>query len=167
MTESWRSRAVDGIPDGTILFDGVCVLCSGWVRFVIKRDPAARFKFLAIQTAVGRMLAHSLGVDADDPQTNIVVRNGVAYFKSDAAIVVLRALPGWRWIAGFRLMPRGLRNFAYDLVARNRYRLFGRRTSCLLPGRETTRHFLAGEPAQGTALLSGETSHATTDQSRG
>ena len=74
-----------------ILYDGVCVFCSRWVRFVATRDVARRFRFTAIQSAYGTRLAQAFGIDPDDPDTNAVVHGGVAYFKSDAALTVLCA----------------------------------------------------------------------------
>jgi predicted DCC family thiol-disulfide oxidoreductase YuxK len=106
------------------LFDGVRVLCSWWVRFVIERNTGARFRFVAIQTPRGSALATRLGVDVANPETNVAIINGRAYFKSDATIWVL-AGPGRGYSCCF---PRA-RDWAYDRIARNRYRLFGRNES--------------------------------------
>jgi predicted DCC family thiol-disulfide oxidoreductase YuxK len=143
----WRPvPATPELPDGLILFDGVCLLCSAWVRFVVRRDPAARFRFVAIQDPAGRRVAAQLGIDAAEPETNAVVLGGRAFFKSDAALVVPGALPGWRrWTAPLRLAPRPLRDWVYDRVARNRYRLFGRTDVCMVPTPDLARHFLKGE----------------------
>ena len=83
--------------DDVILYDGVCVFCSRWIRFIAARDVARRFRFTAIQSGYGTRLAQALGIDPDDPDTNAVVHGGVAYFKSDGALTVLSHLPGWRW----------------------------------------------------------------------
>jgi predicted DCC family thiol-disulfide oxidoreductase YuxK len=147
VAKSWHSRPIDGVPDRLILFDGVCVLCSRWARFVIDRDPAASFRFVAVQEPYGRALAGRLGIDPGFPETNAAMIGGRAYFKSDAAIEVLSRLPGWSWIRLGRVVPRGLRNAVYDFVARNRYRWFGRRDDCLLPTPELARHFLGNPPA--------------------
>lgn len=122
--------AVDWPDDAVILYDGVCVLCSGWVRFVARRDTARRFRFTPIQSPYGRRLAGRLGIDPDEPDTNALVLGGRAYRRSDAAIAVLAALPGWGWTRSLRLAPRGLRDAVYGLVARNRYRIFGRHDAC-------------------------------------
>ena len=132
------------LPDGLILFDGVCLLCSAWVRFVVRRDTAARFRFVAIQSAAGREMAARLGIDAAEPETNAVALGGRAFFKSDAALAVLRHLPGWRWTAILRAVPRPLRDWAYDRVARNRYRLFGRTDTCMVPTPDLASRFLKG-----------------------
>lgn len=134
--------APPGVPDGTVLYDGVCVLCSAWFRFVAARDPQARFRFTPIQGAYGRWLATQLGIDPDRPQTNAVVLDGRAYVRSDAALQVLRRLPGWSWSAMALLTPHPLRDGIYTRVARNRYRLFGRTATCLVPSQELMRHVL-------------------------
>ena len=137
---------IDGVPDQVILFDGVCVLCSRWARFVIERDTEAAFRFIAVQEPYGAELARRLDIDLAFPETNAAVIAGRAYFKSDAAIEVLSRLPGWRWVRIGRLVPRGLRDAGYDLIARNRYRWFGRTEQCWLPTPELARHFLGAMP---------------------
>ena len=129
-------------PDGTVLYDGVCVLCSAWFRFVAARDPAARFRFTPIQEPYGRKLAIRLGIDPDHPQTNAVILDGRAHLRSDAALQILRRLPGWSWTGVALRLPRGPRDWAYDLVARNRYRLFGRTDACMVPDAALLRHML-------------------------
>ena len=119
--------------DDVILFDGVCVFCSRWVRFVIARDRAQRFRFTAIQSPYGTRLAQTFGIDPNDPDTNAVVHGGTAYFKSDAALTVLSNLPGWGWARALFAVPKPLRDALYNLVARNRYRLFGKYDVCFVP----------------------------------
>ncbi|MBY0563004.1 MAG: DUF4166 domain-containing protein [Hyphomonadaceae bacterium] len=127
---SWREIQTPEVEQDLILFDGDCVLCSHWARFVHRRDKAMRFKFVAIQSEYGRSLAARFGIDAALPQTNVVVVGGRAHFKSDAALAILQALPGWSWTSLARLAPRTLRNALYDLIARNRYVWFGRKEQC-------------------------------------
>ncbi len=122
--------------DDVILYDGVCVFCSRWVRFVVKRDTAARFRFAAIQSPYGTQLAHTFGINPDDPDTNAVIRNGEVSFKSDAALTVLSRLPGWGWVRVFFAVPKRLRDAVYNLVARNRYRIFGKYDVCFVPDEE-------------------------------
>jgi predicted DCC family thiol-disulfide oxidoreductase YuxK len=119
--------------DDVILFDGVCIFCSRWVRFVAEHDKAGRFRFTAIQSSYGTRLAQALGIDANDPDTNAVVHDGVAWKKSDAALTVLSLLPGWSGIRVLFAVPRVLRDSVYDLIARNRYRIFGKYDACLVP----------------------------------
>jgi predicted DCC family thiol-disulfide oxidoreductase YuxK len=120
--------------DDVILYDGVCVFCSRWVRFVVARDVAARFRFTPIQSPYGARLAWVFGIDADDPDTNAVIHGGTAYFKSDAALTVLSNLPGWGWVRALFAVPKPLRDTVYNLLARNRYRIFGKYETCFVPG---------------------------------
>ena len=119
--------------DDVILYDGVCVFCSRWVRFVAKRDVNKRFRFTAIQSGYGTRLAQAFGIDPADPDTNAVIHGGVAYFKSNAALTVLGNLPGWRWVGVLWSLPKPLRDAVYSLVARNRYRIFGKYEECFIP----------------------------------
>jgi predicted DCC family thiol-disulfide oxidoreductase YuxK len=122
--------------DDVILYDGVCIFCSRWVRFVIARDAQRRFRFTPIQSDYGTRLAQAFGIDPADPDTNAVIHGGVAYFKSDAALTVLSSLPGWGWVRVLFWVPKPLRDFVYNLVARNRYRIFGKYDRCFVPDAE-------------------------------
>jgi predicted DCC family thiol-disulfide oxidoreductase YuxK len=126
MTVTWPD-------DDVILYDGVCIFCSRWIRFVATRDVNHRFRFTAIQSPYGTRLAQAFGIDPDDPDTNAVVHSGVAWFKSDAALTVLSALPGWGWTRALLMVPKPLRDAVYGLVARNRYRIFGKYDQCFVP----------------------------------
>ncbi|MBT1516926.1 DUF393 domain-containing protein [Bradyrhizobium sp. SRL28] len=114
-------------PHGLILFDGVCVLCSRGCRFVSKRDRRGYFRFVPIQLAEGRPLAEQLGIDPDHPDSFAFLANGQAYVKPEAVLRIARELPRWQWTWIFQFIPRVIRDAIYDLVARNRYRWFGRR----------------------------------------
>lgn len=118
--------------DDVILYDGVCIFCSRWVRFVAARDSARRFRFTAIQSGYGRRLAIAFGINPADPDTNAVVHGGRAYFKSEAALTVLGQLPGWGWMGSLKSVPAPLRDAVYALIARNRYRIFGTYQQCYL-----------------------------------
>jgi predicted DCC family thiol-disulfide oxidoreductase YuxK len=119
--------------DDVILFDGVCVFCSRWVGFVADRDTQKRFRFTTIQSAYGARLAQALGIDANDPDTNAVIHCGVAYRKSDGALTVLSNLPRWKFARIFFAVPRPVRDAVYNLIARNRYRMFGKLDACIVP----------------------------------
>ena len=97
---------------------------------------ARRFRFTAIQSGYGTRLAQAFSIDPADPDTNAVVHGGVAYLKSDGALTVLGALPGWGWVRVLRAVPRPLRDAVYGLVARNRYRIFGKYKECFVPDAE-------------------------------
>jgi predicted DCC family thiol-disulfide oxidoreductase YuxK len=118
--------------DDIVLYDGVCVFCSRWIRFIAARDAKSRFRFTAIQSDYGRRLALAFGINPADPDTNAVIHGGVAYFKSDAALTVLSNLPGWQWARTLRALPKPLRDGVYNLVAQNRYRIFGKYEVCFL-----------------------------------
>src|SRR4029453_5573294 len=132
--------------DDVILYDGVCVFCSRWIRFVATRDAARRFRFTAIQSPYGTRLAQAFGIDPKDPDTNAVVHGGGAYFKSDAALTVLSALPGWGWVRVLFAVPKPLRNAVYSLVARNRYRIFGKYDEGFVPDGEMREGGVEKEP---------------------
>lgn len=122
--------------DGPIIvFDGVCVLCNGWVRFLLRHDRHARFRFAAMQTDAGRALLARHGLDADDPASFLLIDEGRAFTDTDAIARVLSAL-GMPWTAAaalVRIAPRTIRDRAYRIIARHRYRLFGRHAACALP----------------------------------
>ncbi len=118
-----------------IVFDGVCVLCSHWVGFLIKRDSGRLFRFATMQTPAGRDLLSQAGLDPDDPSSFILVQDSKIQRQTDAIAAVLRALPD-PWPAAGSLMllaPRVMRDWLYFRVARNRYHLFGKRDACYLP----------------------------------
>ena len=129
MTNPWPD-------DDVILYDGVCVFCSRWIRFIAARDRDRRFRFAAIQSGYGTRLARAIGIDPGDPDTNAVIHGGVPLFKSDGALTVLGTLPGWGWVRALRVVPKPVRDTVYDLVARNRYRMFGKYEACAVPDEE-------------------------------
>jgi predicted DCC family thiol-disulfide oxidoreductase YuxK len=131
-----RRAAKPWPDDDVILYDGVCVFCSRWIRFVAARDKARRFRFTAIQSPYGTGLAQVLGIDPGDPDTNAVLHGGEVFFKSDAALTVLGMLPGWGFVRVLRLVPKSLRDAVYNLVARHRYRIFGKYEACFVPDAE-------------------------------
>lgn len=123
------------IPDRQIIvFDGECLLCSAGARFVLSQDRRGRFLLATMQGEAGRALMEGFGIDPDDPATMILVSGDTAQRDSDAVLAVLMALGGpWRLAALARRVPRGLRDGLYRWIARNRYRLVGRRRTCWMP----------------------------------
>ena len=124
-----------------VLFDGVCNLCNGVVQFVIARDPQAKFKFASQQSEAGLELLrlHHL----PEMTSVVLIRDGQALLKSDAVLEIARLLPApWAWAVAFKIVPRVMRDFVYDLVARSRYSIFGRRDACWLPTPELRTRFL-------------------------
>jgi predicted DCC family thiol-disulfide oxidoreductase YuxK len=128
----------------TIVFDGVCSLCSAWVGFVLKRDRAGEFQFAAMQGNTGRELLQQHGIDPNDPVTFLLIESGEPHTDSDAALRIVRRFGlGWRVFAiTVGLVPQSLRNILYRWVARNRYRLFGRTATCLVPSPTEAHRFL-------------------------
>lgn len=118
-----------------IVFDGVCVLCNGWVRFLLRHDRNRRYRFAAMQSAPGRELLARHDLDPDDPDSFLLIDRHGAWTDTDAIRRVLAGLGGiWRVLAMLLgLVPRPLRDRAYRVTARNRYRWFGRRAQCLIP----------------------------------
>ncbi|MFL6586442.1 MAG: thiol-disulfide oxidoreductase DCC family protein [Luteimonas sp.] len=125
------------------MFDGACALCSGWVGFLLRRDRRRVFRFAALQDRVGHELLVAHGIDPADPVSFLLVDGDAAWHDSDGVIEVLRRLGGaWRAAFVLRGVPRAVRDRAYRLLARNRYRVFGRRETCMVPPAEARARFL-------------------------
>ncbi|GFE79412.1 membrane protein [Steroidobacter agaridevorans] len=131
--------------DRVLVFDGVCVLCGHWVGFVLEHDRHRLYKFAAMQTATGRELLRSHGLDPNDPQSFLLLEGGRGYMDTDALIRVLKSFGGrWRAVATLiQLTPRFLRDALYRATARNRYKLFGRHDVCIVPSAQTADRFLS------------------------
>jgi predicted DCC family thiol-disulfide oxidoreductase YuxK len=126
-----------------VLFDGVCNLCSGSVQFLIRHDPGARFRFASLQSPAGERLRDELGIDRQAVDSVILVEEGRWYKESEAALRIARGLGGpWKALGILRLIPRPLRDGLYRLIARNRYRWFGKTEACWLPTPELRGRFL-------------------------
>ncbi len=125
-----------------LLFDGVCTLCNGFVQFVIQRDPAGRFQFATLQSDAARRLLQAAPQPL--PDSLVLVENGQVFLRSTAALRVVCSLK-FPWPLAFVLVavPRPLRDWVYDIVARNRYRWFGRRDVCMVPTPELRARFLS------------------------
>lgn len=117
-----------------IIFDGVCVLCSGFVRFVVSRDRNRSFYLTAAQSPLGQALFKHYGLSQSDFETNLLIANGVAYGKLDAFERIMMQLGGaWRMARLTRAIPSFARDFLYDRIAKNRYVIFGRSDQCMVP----------------------------------
>jgi predicted DCC family thiol-disulfide oxidoreductase YuxK len=134
---SWRADpAVPPFPDdkALIVFDGVCVLCSGFARFVLKRDRRFAFRLTTAQSPLGQALYRHYGLDTQEFETNLVLADGRAYGKLDTVAAAGTRLGGpWRTAILLRLLPRPIADWLYDRVATNRYALFGRTETCMIP----------------------------------
>ena len=127
-----------------IVFDGVCLLCSRWVRFLLRQDTGGRYRFAAMQSEAGRALLARHGLAPDDPDSFLLVDSQGAWIDTGAIVRVMAGLGG-PWRVASRLVsrvPAGVSDRAYRWVARNRYRWFGRRATCLLPDARDRSRFL-------------------------
>ncbi len=129
-----------------ILFDGVCNLCNGAVLWIIRRDSRDIFRFASLQSKAGRELTRARHIDTGQVDSIILIDPGVAYYiKSDAALEIARELKGYGMLPLlFGWIPKSIRDAIYDLVARNRYRMFGKKQECMVPTPELKARFLEG-----------------------
>lgn len=127
----------------TILFDGVCNLCNGAVTFVIRHDKKNVFQFAALQSAVGIAMATKHGVDTSKTDSILLIDQDKIYAKSTAALKIARHLSGgYPLLYGFMIVPNFIRNWVYDIIAKNRYKWFGRTDSCMVPAPQLKDKFL-------------------------
>lgn len=126
-----------------ILFDGQCHLCNGFVAFVIRRDPKARFHFAPLQSETGRRLLNESGFQQPTDESVVLIEAGKGTVESTAVLQVFRFLRfPWNLLYGFILVPRPIRDAVYQWVARNRYRWFGKSEICMVPREEWQEMFL-------------------------
>lgn len=120
-----------------ILFDAMCVLCSANAQFVLRHDKQRLFRLASMQGDVGAALYRRFGIDPFDPESIIIVSGDTISRDSDAVFAIYQGL-GWPWrlFGIFKIVPRPIRDSVYRWVARNRYRIFGRREICWLPDAE-------------------------------
>ena len=140
-----RDPAMPAFPDDhpIIIFDGLCALCSGWARFVLRNDRAARYRLLCAQSPLGGALYRHYGLNPHDFETNILIEDGVAYFKSEGCIRMFEGLGRpWPLVRVVRILPLALRDAGYALIARNRLRWFGTRATCFVPAPGVESRFL-------------------------
>ncbi len=126
-----------------LLFDGVCNLCNWAVQFIIPRDPEGRIRFAALQSETGKALLTGHGLPSGDLDSAVLIEDGSVYRKADAAIRVLELL-GWPYslASAGKLVPKSIRFGLYDIVAANRYDVFGKKDRCMIPDEDVSDRFL-------------------------
>ncbi len=126
-----------------ILFDGVCNFCNGAINFIIKRDKKRVFRYAALQSEAGQQLLKQHDLSTTDLDSFVLVYKGNTYKKTSAALYVAQILGGaWKLTGIFRILPSPVRDVAYNIIANNRYRWFGKKESCMIPTPEVRSLFL-------------------------
>jgi len=129
--------------DQIIMFDGVCKLCNGWSRFIIRFDTHKKFKLCAVQSDEGQAILKWFGYPIDEFETMLLVKGNRVLEKSDSFLAIAGQLPfPWSMVRVFKLLPRSLRDWCYDRIALNRYKLFGKYELCILATADHEGRFL-------------------------
>ena len=132
--------------DCVILFDGVCKLCNVWTQFIVKVDTQQRFKLCSVQSPEGQIILTHFKMPTDHFDTMLYVEGNQVFDKSDAFLNVVKQLGlPWRLFYLFKILPKGIRNWLYDRIALNRYYLFGKYDTCMLPSEENENRFLKSD----------------------
>lgn len=127
-----------------ILFDGVCNFCNRTVRVIIKHDKEDKFHFAQLQSAIAKELLLEQGLHQNELSSVILIEGDRVYTKSDAVIRIALQLSGWPTIFSYsKWVPKAIRNFFYDLIAKYRYRLFGKQDNCIIPDKKVQDKFLS------------------------
>jgi len=126
-----------------VLFDGVCNLCNGAVNFIIDRDPKKKFLFASLQSAAAKKLLQQYHLPTSNFDSIVLIKEGKVFEKSNAVLEIVRELgKGWSLFYAFKLLPRFTRDPLYNLIARNRYRWFGKSDQCRVPTKDLISRFL-------------------------
>jgi predicted DCC family thiol-disulfide oxidoreductase YuxK len=134
---------IAGTQAPLILFDGVCNLCNAWVRFVVRRDPAGIFRFVAQQSPIGQATIEDHLSGASQLSSVILIEDNAIYTESDAVLQILARLsPPWSWMALLRIVPRRFRDACYRFIVRHRYQWFGRTEVCQIPSADVRSRFV-------------------------
>ena len=126
-----------------ILFDGVCNFCNAMVNFIIRQDKKNVFLFAALQSEAGAKLLEEYKIDWQSYDSFVVIDDGKAYIKGNAALKLYNKLPWyWKWTQLFWIVPKFIRDWVYSFIAKNRYKWFGKREECMIPTPEVRTRFL-------------------------
>ena len=141
------NKSSAALPENIVIFDGVCNLCEFSVNFIFERDTAGHFFFTPAQSPLGALLLKRFGINTSRLDTVVLVRGDRAFTRSAAAIEIASRLDmPWNLLTLFQAVPELLREVMYDLIAQNRYQLFGKKDECMLPSDELRRRFLQQLP---------------------
>ncbi len=132
-----------GTTKNIVLFDGICNLCNGLIQFIIKRDRTDQFRFATLQSEIGRQLLQSFDLTPTGMDSFVFIKKGKYLLKSTAALNLLKELGGfWKLFYLFIIIPRPIRDGVYSLIAKSRYKIFGKRNSCMIPTPGLRKKFL-------------------------
>lgn len=135
---------LDELLNHIILFDGVCNLCNSSVQFIIKRDHKAKFRFASLQSVYGQEQLQKYQLSTTDMNSFVYIKAGKAFTESTAGLLVLKDLGSfWKPVYFLIVFPKPLRDWVYNRIAKNRYRMFGKKESCMVPTAELKSRFLA------------------------
>lgn len=125
-----------------ILFDGLCNLCNGTVNILIHHDTRKQFLFAAQQSNAGKKLMEKHNIP-DDLKSVILIKDDFVFYKSDAVIEIAKLITGWPSLLKYgSIFPKRFRNWVYDLIANNRYQIFGKKDKCVIPSKENLGRFM-------------------------
>ena len=131
------------MENNILLFDGVCNLCSGFVQFVLRNEKGGEIKFASLQSGIGEQILKQYKVSQKGLESIVFVQDGKAYEKSEAIIKISNLLNRpWSFLPFFRILPVAFRDFIYDIVASNRYRVFGKKEVCWIPDPKWKKRFI-------------------------
>jgi predicted DCC family thiol-disulfide oxidoreductase YuxK len=126
-----------------ILFDGVCNFCNAGVNFIIRQDKQKNFLFAPLQSEAGQKILHEYKLPVKDFESFVLIDDGKVYKKSAASLKVMSKLPWyWKGLQIFWIVPAFIRNAVYDFIAKNRYKWFGKKDTCMIPTPEVRSRFL-------------------------
>ena len=126
-----------------VLFDGLCNLCNGSVNFILKKDKKAKFRFASLQSEIGIELCKQHNIDTNIVDSIVLIKNDKVFIKSSAILEILKDLPiGWRVLRIGVILPKVLRDWMYDVIAKYRYPIFGKKDECPIPPKDVQDRFL-------------------------
>ena len=126
-----------------ILFDGVCNFCNYWINFALKRDKKKKLMFTPLQGETAKQLLPQYHINPTSINSVIFIDKGKAYTQSSASLRICKYMSGgWKLFYGFIIIPKFIRDFFYNIIARNRYKWFGKKESCMVPTPKVKDRFL-------------------------